>query len=483
VRLALATAAPAAAAEGRGDPGSPLTPLGRLESLCDRGTLQAIRTTVASCSARSQPGDGVVAGAGRVAGRPVFCYAQDRAFAGGSLGQAHADTIVRVLRLAGSSGAPVIAFVESGGARMDEGTAALAGYARIFRENVALSGRVPQITVVTGTSAGGAAYSPALTDFVVMTEQASMFLTGPEVVREVMGQRVSQAELGGPRVQARNGVVGLVARDDRAAVAVARDLLSYLPQSAAEPAPIEIPVVPLGVDPAALVPRDPRKVYDVRDVARAVADGGRLLEIASGWARNMVTGFARVEGRPVGIVANQPRYLGGVIDSAGAEKAAGFVQTCSAYGIPMVVLVDTPGFLPGTRQESRGVIRYGAGLLRAFASAAVPKITVVLRKAYGGGYITMNSKDLGADLVFAWRGAEIGVVGARQAAGIVHRRELDAAPDREAELDRLAARYHAEGVDAGVAAAKGHVDELIEPRETRGRLAWGLAALGERTAS
>jgi acetyl-CoA carboxylase carboxyltransferase component len=456
-----------------------LSPLERLEALCDPGSLRLIRTAVERDAARSVPGDGVVAGAGSVAGRQVFCYAQDRSFMGGSLGAAHADTIVRVLQMAGGAGAPVVAFVESAGARMDEGTAALGGYGRIFRENVALSGHVPQITVVTGTSAGGGSYSPALTDFVVMTERASMFLTGPGVVSEVMGERVSKEELGGPRVHSGNGVCHLVGENDGEAVELARELLGYLPQSSGRPVPASIPEAPLASNPGSVVPHQQRQVYDVRGVIRCVADSSRLLEMWPRWARNMVTVFARVDGRPVGFVANQPRRLGGVIDVAASEKAARFVRTCNAYGLPLVVLVDTPGFLPGTRQESAGVIRHGAGLLRAFAEARVPKITVVLRKAFGGGYITMNSKDLGADLTLAWPDAEIGVVGPKQAVGFVHREELANAADPDAERERLAAAYAERHVSAAVAARQGFVDELIEPEETRERVAWALSSLGE----
>ena len=471
--LALAKAAP-------GTLPSELAPLERLEALCDAGSLRLIRSRVERDARRSTPGDGVLAGAGTVRGRPVFCYAQDSGFMGGSLGAAHADTIVRVLSLAGAAGAPVVAFVDSGGARMDEGIAALAGYGRIFRQNVALSGRVPQISVVSGTSAGGASYSPALTDFVVMTERASMFLTGPGIVAEAMGERVSKDELGGPRIHSRNGVSQLVAADDCEAIALARDLLSFLPQCAAEPPPPEVPQPALATDPGPAVPDEQRRVYDVREVIRRVGDGGRLLELSPRWARNIVTGFARLDGCAVGVVANQPRHLGGVIDAAAAEKAARFVRTCDAYGLPLVVLVDTPGFLPGTHQERAGVIRHGAGLLQAFAAATVPKLTVVLRKAFGGGYITMNSKDLGADLALAWPAAEIGVVGPKQAVAFVHRAELARAVDPEAERDRLAARYAERHVKADVAAREGFVDELIEPAETRDRLAWALATLGGR---
>ncbi len=455
-----------------------LGPRERLEMLCDHGTLQVIRSTVTSLRStrRSRPDDGVVGGHGKVAGRPVFCYAQDQSFAGGSLGEAHADTIVGVMRLADRAGAPVVGFVESAGARMDDGIAALGGYGRIFRETVLMSGKVPQISVITGVSAGGGAYSPALTDFIVMTRESSMFLTGPGVVREVTGEDVDAAGLGGHRVHSRNGVCQFVADDDKAAALLARDLLAHLPQRAGEQLPVAPPAGPVSSNPAAVVPEEPRKVYDVRDVARGIVDGGYLLEVSERWARNMVTAFCRVDGRPVGLIANQPHHLGGVIDSEGAQKAARFIGRCDAFGVPLLVLVDTPGFMPGTRQEGKGVIRHGASLLHAFAAAQVPKLTVVLRKAYGGGYITMNSKDLGADLALAWPLAEIGIMGPKQAVGIIHRRELAEAPDREEARDRLAAAYADEHLSASVAAREGFVDELIEPVETRSRVAAALAA-------
>jgi acetyl-CoA carboxylase carboxyltransferase component len=438
-------------------PGLP-TPFERIEALCDPGSVRAIR---------SQVGDGVVGAAGSVDGRPVFSYAQDSSFAGGSLGTAHAETILRVMQLAGRSGAPVVGFVESAGARMQEGLAALGGFGRIFQENVALSGRVPQISIVTGVSAGGGSYSPALTDFVIMVDGSSMFLTGPGVVREAIGEDVTTNSLGGTRVHERNGVCDVVAPTDAAAALVARDLLGYLATPFADPH-----AAPLG-DPGALVPDAARKTYDVRGVVRSVVDGGEFLEMAPRWARNMVTGFCRIEGRAVAVIANQPRYLGGVIDSDASEKAARFVRTCSSFGLPLVVLVDTPGFMPGVAQESAGVIRHGASLLRAFAEASVPRLTVVLRKAYGGAYITMNSKDLGAHLTFAWPGAEMGVMAARQAVGIINRRELSDA----ASHDELASRYAAEHLGALTAAQNGFVDEVIAPADTRARLAWGLATL------
>jgi acetyl-CoA carboxylase carboxyltransferase component len=458
-------------------------PRERLERLCDPGSFAPVRTEVRSphLGARAGPGDGVVAGAGRVAGRPVFCYAQDPAFMGGSLGVAHADSIVRVLELAARAGAPVVGLIESGGARLQEGHGALAGYGRIFRASVELSARAPQISIVTGVSAGGGAYSPALTDFVVMTDEARMFLTGPQIVHEALGEQVSMEELGGPRVHSHNGVCHLVVADLPAAMSATRQPLGLLPQRFGDgPPPLAPSASPPGMAPDASVPSEVRKVYDVRDVARAIVDEGSILELSRWWATNMVTALARLDGRPVGVLANQPRSLGGVIDAVAAEKGAIFVDACDRFGLPVVVLVDTPGFMPGTRQEAGGVIRHGASLLRAFAGARVPKITVILRKAYGGAVITMNSRDLGADLVFAWPQAEIGIMAARQAVGIVHRKDLAAAQQRDAALAELASGYADDHLHAGAAAAAGFVDEVIEPACTRDRLAWALAAMERR---
>lgn len=423
------------------------------------------------------PGDGVVAGIGQVAGRPVACYAQDARFAGGSLGVAQAETIHCLLRLAKRSRLPVISLIESGGARMQEGTAALAGYARIFRQNVFLSRQVPQISVVVGVAAGGGSYSPALTDFVLMTEDASMFVTGPAVVQDVMGETIKARELGGRRVHERNGVCDLVAPDETTAIALVRELLGYLPQYAGGALPWNAGTPPADEDPGEHVPRSPRSVYDVRTVGRGIVDDGSFLELAPRWARNAVIGFARIDGRPVGLIANQPRHLGGVLDCESSQKIARFVASCDAFGLPLVVLVDTPGFLPGRNQEQAGVIRHGASLVRAFAAATVPRVTVVLRKAYGGAFIAMNSKELGADLVFAWPHAEIGVMGAQSAIQIIHQRELSSALDRNAEHETLAAAYAREHLGADMAAAGGFVDEVIEPRQTRARIAGALAAL------
>jgi acetyl-CoA carboxylase carboxyltransferase component len=466
-------------------PQETLTPFERLETLCDPGSLQVIRSQVTSrhMGGKTRAGDGVIGGSGLVEDRPMFCYAQDATYVGGSLGEAHAETIVRVMQLARRAQAPVVGFVGSGGARMQEGLAALGGYGRIFRETVRLSGQVPQISIITGLSAGGGAYSPALTDWVVMTRDSSMFLTGPSVVSDALGEQVSTEELGGTRVHQRNGVCQFVTDTDVDGAHLARDILGYLPSRAGGTPPQTTPRPAPARDPGACVPAQARHVYDVRDVIRCLVDSGEVLEVAGGWARNLVTGFARIEGRTVGVIANQPRYLGGVLDADSSQKGARFVSKCDAFGIPLVVLVDTPGFMPGTRQEAAGVIRFGATLLHAFAQATVPRVTVVLRKAFGGAFITMNSKDLGADYAFAWPQAEIGVMGAKPAVRIMHRRDLAAAEDPEAIGDRLAADYAQSHLRPEVAASQGYIDELIAPADTRSRLAWALASLsstGER---
>ena len=464
-----------------------LTALERLETLCDEGSLQLVRSEVRSTrmGERTSPNDGVIGATGLVGGRPIGCYAQDPSYVGGSLGEVQAETICRVLRTAGRARMPVVSFIESAGARLQEGVAALAGYGRIFNENVALSGQVPQISVICGPSAGGGSYSPALTDFVVMTQQASMFLTGPSVVKEVMGEDVDAATLGGAKIHDRNGVCQLNADSDLEAVWLVRELLDHLPQHATEPTRRTPVVAPAEGPSDRAVSDSKRKVYDVRDVVRTVVDGGRLLEISPRWARNMLTGFARLDGRPVGIVANQPRYLGGVLDANAATKAARFVRTCDLYGIPLVVLVDTPGFLPGTSQEKLGVIRHGAKLVHAFAAATVPRVTVVLRKAFGGAFIAMNSRELGADLVLAWPQAQLGVMGGPQAVDLVHRRAIAAADDPAQERARLAEEYERDSLTAESAACEGVVDEIVEPAHTRVRLAAALRMLdgSERTGS
>jgi acetyl-CoA carboxylase carboxyltransferase component len=462
------------APNGASAPSAPAPPPARerLELLCDPGSLQVIRSAVTShrLGARAQPGDGVIAGTGLIAGRPVACYAQDEGLAGGSLGEAQAESIVRVLRLADEARMPVVALVASAGARIQEGTAGLAGYARVFAATVALSKRVPQISVLTGFCAGGGAYAPALTDFVIMTEGSAMFLTGPAVVREACGEQVTPDELGGRGVHERNGVCHLVAPTEPEAIALAQRLLAYLPQSSYDQPPARPSIEPELGDPGHHVPERSASVYDVRLVIRSIFDAGELLEVAPKWGRNMVTAFASIGGNAVGIVANQPRHMGGVIDVEACDKAARFIRTCDTYGLPLVVLVDTPGFMPGKKQEAGGIINRGAGLVTAFAAASVPRFTVVLRKAYGGAYIAMNAKDLGATLAFAWPGAQIGIMDARQAVRIVHRRDLAACADPEQLLEALARNYARANCEATAAAADGFVDEVISPAQTRDRL-------------
>jgi len=419
--------------------------------------------------------DGVVAGTGAIGARPVAVYAQDRRVLGGSLGEAHADKIARTIEQATRGGVPVVGINDSGGARIQEGVAALDGYGQVFRANVAASGRVPQVALILGPCAGGAVYSPALMDFVVMSDDAYMFLTGPRVVKAVTGEDVDARGLGGPEVHGgRSGSAHFVVADDDEAFQVTADLLSYLPPSAWTPAPaVEVESAP-DVDLAGIVPDDARAPYDVRDVICGIVDAGRFLEVQERWARNLVIGFARMDGQTVGIVANQAKWLAGVLDLTAAEKGARFVRFCDAFGIPLVVLVDVPGFLPGTSQEVNGVIRKGAKLLHAFASATVPRVTVVLRKAFGGAYIVMNSRSLGADAVLAWPDAELAVMGAEGAADIIFRRQIEVDADRREDLID---QYRRDAMHVTLAARRGSVDQIIEPHETRSALVGLLRTL------
>jgi adenylyl-sulfate kinase len=461
-------------------PASPtrLGPQQRLECLCDPGSLEPLGPYTEDFDGPRPERIGVEAQLGRVDGRPIVCYAQDSTIAGGSVGTAEAEVVVRALRRARHDGIPVVAFLESAGARLQEGSASLGGFGRIFTQNVALSGVVPQISVVTGTSAGGGCYSPALTDFVVMTAQASMFLTGPRIVKQALGEDVTASALGGVKVQQQNGVCDFVVDDDHGAVGLIRELLGYLPQNAAEQPPRRPSEPAVEDDPGTLLPTRSRAFYDVRAVIRALVDGGRFLEVSRRWARNMVVGFARMEGRVIGVVANQSRHLGGVIDVDASQKGARFVRTCQRLGIPLLVLVDTPGFMPGTRQEAAGVIRHGADLLRAFAMTTSARVTVILRKAYGGAFITMNSKDLGADASFAWPCSDIGIMGSRAAVEILNRRQLLETTSRERDASRLAQRYAAACLSAEAALRLGVIDAVIEPVETRERVAEALLKSG-----
>jgi adenylyl-sulfate kinase len=443
-----------------------LTPAERLEVLCDPGTLEPL--------GRSREHVAVHAATGRLNGRPVVCYAQDSSIAGGSVGTAEADVVVRALQHSRGAGIPLVAFLESAGARLQEGAAALGGFGRIFFENVALSGRAPQISVITGTAAGGGCYSPALTDFVVMTEGASMFLTGPKIVRQALGEDVSAATLGGVHVHERNGVCDNVAANDIEAIDLTRELLGYLPQNAAMAPPAHDPRPALAEDPSDPLPSRARSYYDVRTIIASLVDDGRFLEVSRRWARNMVVGFGRLEGQAIGIVANQSKHLGGIIDVNASQKGAKFVRICDGLRVPLLVLVDTPGFMPGSRQEAAGIIRHGADLLRAFAAATTPRVTVILRKAFGGAFITMNSKDLGADAAFAWPGAEIGIMGARAAVEIIHHRQLAETPVAERQASALARRYDRANLSPRAALRCGAIDAVIEPVQTRAAVAAAL---------
>ena len=430
----------------------------RLELLFDPGSFRALRSAV---------GDGVLAGGGRVAGRPVLAWSQDATVYGGSLGAAGGVTIASTIERASSGGVPVVGFVHSAGARLQEGAAALDAYARIFRAQALAT--VPQVSVIGGACAGGAAYSPALGDITIMAgEPARLFLTGPAVVEQVMREQVTAAELGGWRVHARNGVSHLVAADDVESAQLARTVLSYFCTDGLAAPPHE----PEPGDPSEPVPAEARKVYDVRDVARRLLDNHSLLELSPRWGRSLVVGLARLDGRAVGLIANQPKFRGGTLDAESSEKGAWFVNLCDRHGLPLLVLVDTPGFVPGLRQERAAVIRHGASLLRAFASCRSPRITVTLRHAYGGAHIVMNSHSLGASYTFAWPAARIGVMGARQAVALTERRAIADGADH----DELAAAYEAAQLPATVAAGGGLIDELIEPLDTRERLICALEA-------
>ncbi len=396
-------------------------------------------------------------------------WAQDVGHCGGSLGPAGGETIARTIRHASRAGVPVIGLPYSGGARLQEGVSALGAYGAIFRAQV-LS-RVLQVTLIPGACAGGAAYSPALGDFVITVgPNARLFLTGPKVVEQVTRERVGADELGGPRVHGANGVAHLAVDDDCASRRRLCELLGYLPSVLGGRPPSAPRADPPPGDPAEHMPATTRQVYDVRRVIASLVDGGTHLELAARWARNMVTALARLNGRPIGVIANQPRHLGGTIDTAASEKGTWFVDLCDRFRLPLLVLVDTPGFLPGVNQERAGVIRHGAGLLRAFIRATTPKVTVTLRQAYGGAHIVMNSRDLGADLTLAWPQAKIGIMGALQAVQIAERRAIAAGSD----VGELAERYSLDNLCVEVAAARGFVDEIVTPAETRARVIQAL---------
>jgi methylmalonyl-CoA carboxyltransferase large subunit len=462
-----------------------LTARERVARLVDTGSFQEIglfalhRSTYFGMAGKEMPADGVVTGCAQIDGRLVHLASQDFTVGGGSAGEAHNDKCVDMMKLSLKTGSPFVFMNDSGGARVQEGIDSLAGYGRVFYNNVMLSGVVPQISLICGPCAGGAVYSPALTDFVIQTEQARMFITGPKVIKQVTGEVVSDEELGGPHAQMSSGVVHLIARDDEDAAQLCRRLLSFMPSNNLEDPPRLAYSLPIESDAElnGIVPVDNKAVYDVRDVIRRVVDYQDFLEIQAEFAGNIVIGFGRLAGRPVGIIASQPNCMAGVLDINASDKSARFVRFCNAFNIPLITFVDVPGFLPGVEQERGGIIRHGAKLLFAYSSATVPKITVVLRKAYGGAYIAMCCKDLGADRVIAWPSAEIAVMGAEGAAEIVFRREIDAAEDKAARRQELVSDYRETFSNPYIAAGRRLVDDIIEPSETRKYLVDALESL------
>ncbi|MDA8066374.1 MAG: methylmalonyl-CoA carboxyltransferase [Thermaerobacter sp.] len=431
------------------------------------------------------PGDGVVTGQGTVGGRPVFAFSQDFTVLGGSLGEMHAAKICKVLDLARKTGAPVVGINDSGGARIQEGVDALNGYGEIFRRNTLASGVVPQLSVILGPCAGGAVYAPALTDFVFMTRSVShMFITGPQVIKAVTGEEVSLETLGGTQAHgAKSGVAHFVAVDEAECFSQVREVLSFLPSNNLEnppSAPPEEPPQEAVRELTRLVPAEPNRPYDVRRLIRAVVDGGQFLEVQERFATNAVVGFARLGGRAVALLANQPAVLAGCLDIDASDKLARFVRFADAFNFPLVTLVDTPGYLPGTAQEHGGIIRHGAKVLYAYSEATVPKVTVVLRKAYGGAFLAMCSRSLGADLVLAYPTAEIAVMGPEGAANIIFRREIAAAEDPQAARQQKIAEYRERFANPYVAAARGLVDQVIAPGETRDSLVRALAVVGDK---
>jgi propionyl-CoA carboxylase beta chain len=420
----------------------------------------------------TMPGDGVVCGAGTVDGRPVYVFAQDFTVFGGSLSESNADKICKVMDLAVQNGAPIIGLNDSGGARIQEGVVSLAGYSKVFLRNTRASGVVPQISAILGPCAGGAVYSPAITDFVFMTERTSyLFVTGPDVIKTVTHEEVTKEELGGARTHSSvSGVAHFVFRNDEAVLAGIRKLLSFIPSNNLDGAPAAPAREPLrGGDLNAFIPEEPNRPYDMGELVRRVADAGEFFEVAPAFARNILCGFIRLGGRSIGVVANQPLYLAGVLDIDASVKAARFVRFCDAFQVPLLVFEDVPGFLPGTQQEYGGIIRHGAKLLYAFAEATVPKVSVITRKAYGGAYCVMLSKDIATDFNFAYPTAEIAVMGPEGAVNVLYRRELGANAPAQARAAKVS-EYSENFANPYIAARRGYVDDIIEPVETRERL-------------
>jgi propionyl-CoA carboxylase beta chain len=460
----------------------------RLEILLDKGSFAEVDRFVVhqihdfGLDAQRIPGDGVVTGSGRVHGRPVFAFAQDFTVFGGSLSEAYARKICKIMDLAMKTGVPVIGLNDSGGARIQEGVVSLAGYADIFLRNTLASGVVPQISAVMGPCAGGAVYSPAITDFVFMVKHSSyMFVTGPDVIKAVTHEEVSFEDLGGAVTHgSTSGVAHFAAESEEECLALIRELMTFLPQNNLEDPPARTttdPVDRVDEELQSVVPDQPNKPYDIKDIVQPVLDDRYFFEVQTGYAPNIVVGFGRLGGRPVGVVANQPAHLAGCLDISASLKAARFVRFCDCFNIPLVTFVDVPGFLPGTAQEFGGIIKHGAKLLYAYCEATVPKLTVITRKAYGGAYDVMSSKHIRGDANFAYPTAEIAVMGPDGAVSILYKREVDAAPDPAKLKDEKAREYREKFANPYAAAERGYIDEVIEPRDTRRRLIQALEVL------
>jgi len=463
-----------------------LTARERIEEFTDPGSFQETgmfaqhRATLFGMEGMDLPADGVVTGSATVLGRPVHLASQDFTVAGGSAGEVHSDKVVAMMQASLKTGSPFVFINDSGGARVQEGIDSLSGYGKVFFNNVMLSGVVPQISIIMGPCAGGAVYSPALTDFIIQTRSSQMFITGPNVIQQVTGEEVTAEQLGGPDTHmGTSGVTHFIADDDKHALLLAKKLLSFLPSNNAEDPPEVESDRSVEADPSLndIVPVEGKKGYDMREVIARVVDAADFLEVQAGYAPNIIVGFGRVAGRTVGVIANQPMHLSGVLDIDASDKGARFVRFCNAFNIPLLTLVDVPGFLPGVQQEYDGIIRHGAKMLFAYSAATVPKITVVVRKAFGGAYLAMCNKDLGADRVFAWPTAEVAVMGAEGAAGIVFRKEIAAAQDQEAKRAELIEKYRTAFSTPYVAASRGLVDDIIEPAVTRQAVASALETL------
>jgi len=464
-----------------------LTARERLELLLDEGSFEEFDLLKSGREGhlgqhKSYLSDGVITGHGTIDGREVFVFSQDFTVIGGSLGEAHSEKISKVMDHAVQVGAPIIGLNDSGGARIQEGVDALAAYGQIFNRNVMASGVIPQISCIMGPCAGGAVYSPAITDFTFMVERTShMFVTGPSVVRSVIHQQISFDELGGAQVHStKSGVAHFVAPNDILCLRQVRQLVNYLPSNNRQKPPILDLRDPVEREDRALdylVPANPNQAYDMRVLINSILDGAEFLEVHAHFARNIIVGFGRLGGETIGLIANQPAFLAGVLDNNASIKGARFVRFCDAFNIPLVCLVDVPGFMPGPEQEHGGIIRHGAKLLYAFVEATVPRITVIVRKAYGGAYIVMNSKHIGADIIYAWPTAEIAVLGPRGAAEVIYRKEIESSADPDQTLLQKEAEYRKTFVNPFLAAKRGYLDDVIFPRETRSRLIRSLQFL------